>query len=195
MLEPLEAYFRLLTQWNAKINLTALPLEPPTDETFDRLLIEPLAAASQIPADVPASGSTSAPAAVAGDSAEDCAAGAELTMVESKERKERVPSRGHSRRWAWRTRASRPSASRSCRKPAVPHVIWLRSGLFEPRCSSSRSAAVCSRMAGQLLMFRPAHSASPDPTGFLSHLDRSFDRVPQSFLSVYRVECSTWNND
>ena len=27
MLDPLEAYFRLLTQWNAKINLTALPLE------------------------------------------------------------------------------------------------------------------------------------------------------------------------
>ena len=45
MLDPLEAYFRLLTHWNATINLTALPLDPPTDETFDRLLIEPLAAA------------------------------------------------------------------------------------------------------------------------------------------------------
>jgi 16S rRNA (guanine527-N7)-methyltransferase len=40
-----EAYFRLLAQWNAKINLTALPLREPTDETFDRLLVEPLAAA------------------------------------------------------------------------------------------------------------------------------------------------------
>ena len=48
MLGPLEAYFRLLTQWNAKINLTALPLEAPTDETFDRLLVEPLAAAPQL---------------------------------------------------------------------------------------------------------------------------------------------------
>jgi len=45
MLGPLEAYFRLLTQWNAKINLTGLPLDEPTDETFDRLLVEPLAAA------------------------------------------------------------------------------------------------------------------------------------------------------
>jgi 16S rRNA (guanine527-N7)-methyltransferase len=44
----LEAYFQLLTRWNAKINLTALPLRRPTDETFDRLLIEPLAAASYI---------------------------------------------------------------------------------------------------------------------------------------------------
>src|SRR5262249_5216046 len=49
MLDPLEAYFRLLTHWNAKINLTALPLDEPTDETFDRLLVEPLAASKQIP--------------------------------------------------------------------------------------------------------------------------------------------------
>jgi 16S rRNA (guanine527-N7)-methyltransferase len=41
----LEAYFRLLARWNAKINLTALPLDSPTNETFDRLLIEPLVAA------------------------------------------------------------------------------------------------------------------------------------------------------
>jgi 16S rRNA (guanine527-N7)-methyltransferase len=44
----LEVYFQLLTRWNAKINLTALPLRRPTDETFDRLLIEPLAAARYV---------------------------------------------------------------------------------------------------------------------------------------------------
>ena len=43
--EALELYFRLLSKWNAKINLTALPLDQPTEETFDRLLVEPLAAA------------------------------------------------------------------------------------------------------------------------------------------------------
>ena len=59
MLEPLEAYFRLLAHWNAKINLTALPLDPPTDETLDRLLVEPLAAARQIRRCAAASGSTS----------------------------------------------------------------------------------------------------------------------------------------
>jgi len=48
MLDPLEAYFRLLTLWNAKINLTALALDPPTDEAFDRLLVEPLAAAPHL---------------------------------------------------------------------------------------------------------------------------------------------------
>src|SRR2546422_8582077 len=44
--ELLEAYFRLLGRWNPRINLTALPLDPPTDVTFDRLFVEPLAAAS-----------------------------------------------------------------------------------------------------------------------------------------------------
>jgi 16S rRNA (guanine527-N7)-methyltransferase len=43
--ERLEQYFNLLARWNAKINLTALPLQDPTDLTFDRLFIEPLAAA------------------------------------------------------------------------------------------------------------------------------------------------------
>ena len=35
-------YLDLLRKWNRKINLTALPLEEPSDETLDRLLIEPL---------------------------------------------------------------------------------------------------------------------------------------------------------
>jgi len=45
---PFEAYFRLLAQWNVKINLTGLPLQPPTDETFDRLFIEPLVASTLV---------------------------------------------------------------------------------------------------------------------------------------------------
>jgi len=50
---PFETYFRLLSQWNVKINLTALPLKTPTDATFDRLFIESLVAATLIP-DAPA---------------------------------------------------------------------------------------------------------------------------------------------
>jgi len=42
-------YLDLLSRWNQKINLTALPLAPPTDETLDRLILEPLAAAPLIP--------------------------------------------------------------------------------------------------------------------------------------------------
>ena len=49
VLEQLEAYYRLLSKWNDKINLTALPLRELTDQAVDRLLIEPLAAARYLP--------------------------------------------------------------------------------------------------------------------------------------------------
>jgi 16S rRNA (guanine527-N7)-methyltransferase len=49
LIEPLEAYYRLLAKWNEKMNLTALPLRELDDETVDRLLIEPLAAARFVP--------------------------------------------------------------------------------------------------------------------------------------------------
>ena len=39
-----ESYFSLLAKWNRTINLTALPLDPPTDEAIDRLFVEPIAA-------------------------------------------------------------------------------------------------------------------------------------------------------
>jgi len=48
IIPALETYFRLLAQWNVKINLTALPLQRPTDDTFDRLFIEPLLAATLV---------------------------------------------------------------------------------------------------------------------------------------------------
>ena len=49
LVAALEEYYRLLSRWNAKINLTALPLGQPDDEAFDRLLVEPLAAARYLP--------------------------------------------------------------------------------------------------------------------------------------------------
>ena len=42
-------YHGLLTRWNRTINLTALQLDPPSNGALDRLLIEPLAAATSIP--------------------------------------------------------------------------------------------------------------------------------------------------
>jgi 16S rRNA (guanine527-N7)-methyltransferase len=44
LLQQLEAYFRLLEAWNAKINLTALDLQRDPDKAVGRLLIEPLVA-------------------------------------------------------------------------------------------------------------------------------------------------------
>jgi 16S rRNA (guanine527-N7)-methyltransferase len=45
----LERYFDLLAKWNARINLTALQVEPVTDAAIDRLFLEPLAAARYFP--------------------------------------------------------------------------------------------------------------------------------------------------
>jgi 16S rRNA (guanine527-N7)-methyltransferase len=84
----LEVYVRLLALWNAKINLTALPLDPLADETVDRLLVEPLLAAQHIdPAAAvraldlgSGSGSPAIPIALA-------RANVEMRLVESKTRK------------------------------------------------------------------------------------------------------------
>jgi 16S rRNA (guanine527-N7)-methyltransferase len=44
----LEIYYRLLSTWNRKINLTGLDLSELGPESLDRLLIEPLVAASHV---------------------------------------------------------------------------------------------------------------------------------------------------
>jgi 16S rRNA (guanine527-N7)-methyltransferase len=50
LIDTLEIYYQLLTKWNAKINLTAFRLTPGGDDTaIDRLLIEPVVAASYVP--------------------------------------------------------------------------------------------------------------------------------------------------
>jgi 16S rRNA (guanine527-N7)-methyltransferase len=82
-----EAYYRLLATWNQKINLTSLNLGEASDETFDRLLVEPLVAAQYAPPGVQrmmdvgsGGGSPALPLALA-------IPGVSLLMVESKTRK------------------------------------------------------------------------------------------------------------
>jgi 16S rRNA (guanine527-N7)-methyltransferase len=86
--EQLGAYLGLLTKWNRAINLTSLPLEPLSDGALDRLIFEPLIAASRL--EKPASGrlldigsgggSPAVPLAIA-------LPGVHVSMVESKVRK------------------------------------------------------------------------------------------------------------
>jgi 16S rRNA (guanine527-N7)-methyltransferase len=84
--ERLTAYFRLLSHWNSRINLTSLPLDPPTAQAVDRLFIEPLVAASFITPGVvwfdlgSGGGSPAVPLQLAKPAQR-------LIMVESKERK------------------------------------------------------------------------------------------------------------
>ena len=49
--DQLCAYFGLLAKWNKRLNLTALSVDPPTDEAIDRLLVEPSAAIPTIEPD------------------------------------------------------------------------------------------------------------------------------------------------
>ena len=85
--EGLYAYFILLRRWNAKINLTALPLDPPSPATFDRLFVEPLVAAAWLQRPESSwfdlgsgGGSPAVPLKL-------CKASDPLTMVESRGRK------------------------------------------------------------------------------------------------------------
>ena len=84
--EGLETYFHLLRKWNRKISLTSLPVENIGDEALDRLLVEPLLAATHIPRgaqiiDVGSGGGSPAIPLRLGIPE------ASLTMVESRERK------------------------------------------------------------------------------------------------------------
>jgi len=52
LMDRLSAYFALLAHWNDRINLTSLPLNPPTRHAVERLFIEPLLAAPLIDVNV-----------------------------------------------------------------------------------------------------------------------------------------------
>jgi 16S rRNA (guanine527-N7)-methyltransferase len=188
MLEPLEAYFRLLAQWNAKINLTALPLDAPTDETFDRLLVEPLAAARQIPTHTPSrwvdlgsgGGSPAIPLKLARPALR-------LTMIESKERKsaflrEAVRALGLADVAVETERFE--SASAKAKHAGTADLVTVRavradSVLF-------KVAEQLLKEGGRLLLFRPAHLASADPAGFERVDTVPLIDAPPTFLSTYR---------
>lgn len=188
MLQPLEAYFELLTHWNTRINLTALPLDPPTDGTFDRLLVEPLAAAKQIPTHTASiwfdlgsgGGSPAIPLKIARPALK-------LTMVESKERKgaflrEAVRALGLADALVETERYEVVAAKSTFANSAdfvTVRAVRTDDQLFE-------SAAQMLKNGGQLLMFRPSHSPNPDPVGFKRVATVQLIDVPRSFLTVYR---------
>ncbi|MGH9420031.1 MAG: 16S rRNA (guanine(527)-N(7))-methyltransferase RsmG [Thermoanaerobaculia bacterium] len=192
LLNPLEDYFRLLAQWNAKINLTSLSLAPPTDEAFDRLLVEPLAAARQI-ADTSGvwfdlgsgGGSPAIPLKIARP-------GLRLTMIESKERKsaflrETVRTLGLSDAVVLTDRFE-DTASKS-EHAGSGDLVTVRA--VRPDFALFEVAARLLRENGRLLLFRPAHAASVDPPGFQRVNTLPLIESPQSFLVVYRKLSNT----
>jgi 16S rRNA (guanine527-N7)-methyltransferase len=187
MLEPLEIYFRLLTQWNARINLTALPLEIPTDETFDRLLVEPLAAARQVrdTSDVwfdlgSGGGSPAIPLRIARPALR-------LTMVESKTRKaaflrEAVRAIGLAEASVENDRFEEVAQKADCAGAGAlvtVRAVKADSGLFE-------TARLLLDGSGRLLLFRPSHDAETDPPGFARVSTVRLTEAPSTYLSIYR---------
>lgn len=195
MLGPLEAYFRLLAQWNAKINLTALPLDQPTDETFDRLLVEPLAAARQLermairfkPESTPVwfdlgsgGGSPAIPLKIARPAFR-------LNMIESKERKsaflrEAVRMLSLADTSVLTTRfedAVGDSLLVGTADLVTVRAVKTDGTLFE-------TAASLLHEGGHLLMFRPGHVAGPDPAGFHREHTAQLCDTPPSYLSVFK---------
>jgi 16S rRNA (guanine527-N7)-methyltransferase len=162
IVDALEAYLRLLARWNAKVNLTALPLEEPTDETFDRLLIEPLAAAKAVDdswtpwIDIGSGGGSPAiPLKLVKPVLE-------LTLVESKARKaaflrEVVRELGLVQTSVETSRfeelASRPNSE------ASTGLLTIRAVRVEPKLAKAIRRIV--RVGGRLLTFQPSRDAQP----------------------------------
>jgi 16S rRNA (guanine527-N7)-methyltransferase len=188
MLEPLEAYFRLLTQWNAKINLTALPLDAPTDETFDRLLVEPLVAAKQIPSSAAGvwfdlgsgGGSPAIPLKIARPALR-------LTMIESKERKSaflREAIRSLNLQEAQVETDRFEVIAKQTEFAMAADFVTVRAVRADQDLIDTVGKIL--KPQGQLLMFRPAHTASADPSGFERLVTVPLVDAPPSFLTVYR---------
>lgn len=188
MLQPLEAYFRLLMQWNAKINLTALPLDAPTDETFDRLLVEPLASAKQIPTHTAnvwfdlgsGGGSPAIPMKIARPALR-------LTMIESRDRKcafLREAIRALELKDASVETERFEVAAEKSEYSGTADIVTVRAVKADEKLFET--AQLMLKDGGRLLMFRPAHSPTADPPGFVKMTTVPLIESPQSFLSIYR---------
>jgi 16S rRNA (guanine527-N7)-methyltransferase len=168
LMTRLETYYRLLATWNQKINLTALNLDEASDEVFDRLLIEPLAAARFVPQaaqkvmDIGTGGGSPAiPFALA-------APGLSLLMVEAKTRKsvflrEAIRALGMSAADVATARFEQLLARPDLHE--AHDLVTIRAVRIESRVLLGLQAFL--RPGGQLFLFRgpitadPAHAAPP----------------------------------
>ena len=162
LVAKLEIYYRLLATWNQKINLTALNLAEATDESFDRLLIEPLAAAKHAPSapgrmlDVGSGGGSPAlPFALA-------APNLALLMVESKTRKsvvlrEAIRALGLPTADVVTARFEELLARPDLHE--AHHLVTIRAVRVETRILLSLQAFI--RPGGQLFLFRGPAATDP----------------------------------
>jgi 16S rRNA (guanine527-N7)-methyltransferase len=165
--DQLEAYYRLLVHWNASINLTALPLEPLSDQAMDRLMIEPLVAAAAVSMGQPTwfdfgsgSGSPAIPLKLLKPSWR-------LTMVESRERKaaflrEAVRSLTLEAVEVEAERIEVVAADQ--RRALTADLITIRAVRVDPSLFGSIRALL--RSGGQVLLFGTDRTRLTIPRGF-----------------------------
>jgi 16S rRNA (guanine527-N7)-methyltransferase len=165
LLDGLEAYYRLLEKWNAKVNLTAFKLAPGgEDGAIDRLLLEPLAAVTHVPPDTQTlldagsgGGSPAIPLKLA-------IPGLRLQMVEAKTRKavflrEAVRLLGLSGALVEAARFEELLARPELHEGV--DVVTVRAVRTEPRVMMTLQAFV--KPGGHLLLFRgPSRSDAPE---------------------------------
>jgi 16S rRNA (guanine527-N7)-methyltransferase len=180
--EKIEAYFALLSRWNAKINLTALPLDKPTDETLDRLLVEPLAAARCFSSEAvnwfdlgTGGGSPAIPLKILRNSTR-------LMMVESKVRKaaflrEAVRVLELHEALVENSRFEELATDRMARAD----VVTVRA--VRPDSTLFRVAAELLSETGRLLLFRPDSKPLPIPS--FVHIETVPLIEGKSYLGVY----------
>jgi 16S rRNA (guanine(527)-N(7))-methyltransferase RsmG len=161
----LEIYYRLLSTWNKKINLTGLDLSDYGPESLDRLLIEPLLAAAHVkPAvrsllDVGSGGGSPAiPLALA-------LTDVSLLMVEAKTRKsvflrEALRALGLSRGEVVTSRFEELLTKPSLHE--AHDLLTIRAVRIESRVLMSLQALV--RPAGEIFLFRTSAGASGPTT-------------------------------
>jgi 16S rRNA (guanine527-N7)-methyltransferase len=185
-LDPLGQFFLLLAKWNAKINLTSLPLDPPADSAIDRLILEPLTAVRLLPDhelswyDLGSGGGSPAlPLKIARPRAR-------LTMFESKSRKVAFL------REAVRVIGLADTAVEGVRLQEVDPNLHGRAQIVTVRAlrTDAAMAALIDRLLapdGRLLLFRGNDSAPKMPGFHLIDALRlpdagrlaAFDRVPR----------------
>lgn len=156
--DGLERYFQLLAKWNEKINLTAFRLQcGGSDESIDRLLIEPVVAATHLPASARLVVDVGSGGGSPGIPLKLMAPALQLRLVESKTRKA-VFLREAVRELGLKDVAI--EASRFEELLARPELhealdlVTIRAVRIEPRTLASLQAVL--RPGGQMFLFRGA---------------------------------------
>ena len=159
----LEVYYRLLTTWNQRINLSGLDLNEATPDAIDRLLVEPLVAAKQVPEgtermiDIGSGGGSPAiPLALA-------VPGAQVALVESKTRKSVFLREAIRALELTRAEVLTARFEELLARPDLHEandLLTIRAVRIEGRVLMSLQAFV--RPGGQIFLFRGSVSTAPE---------------------------------